>query len=55
MQNCGWCGITCSVAQGEFCKGAKCVNVRDFGFDLGPFGPIPYDIKKDLPRPAPVQ
>jgi hypothetical protein len=45
----------CRIADGEFCLGYYCRNVRDFGFTLEPNGPREYDIRRDLPRPPPVR
>lgn len=49
--NCGDCGNVCDVAQGEFCLSYYCRDVRDYGFYLGPVGPVEYDVRRDLPRP----
>lgn len=54
-RNCGDCGQVCRIADGEFCLGYYCRNVRDFGFTLEPNGPREYDIRRDLPRPPPVR
>lgn len=54
MRNCGGCGEECNIVDGEFCLAYYCRNVRDFGFTLEPNGPREYDIRRDLPRPAPV-
>lgn len=54
MKNCGDCGEKCNIADGEFCLAYYCRNVRDFGFTLEPNGPREYDIRRDLPRPSPV-
>lgn len=54
MKNCGGCGEECNIADGEFCLAYYCRNVRDFGFTLEPNGPREYDIRRDLPRPTPV-
>jgi len=49
--NCGWCGVECDWGVGEFCARYHCANVRDYGFSIGPKGPKPYRIERDLPRP----
>lgn len=54
MKNCGGCGLKCNIADGEFCLGHYCRNVREFGFTLEPNGPRKYDVRLDLPRPVPV-
>lgn len=53
--NCGSCDEKCNIAVGDFCTAYRCVNVRVFGFDIGPAGPNRYDIRKDLPRPIPIK
>jgi hypothetical protein len=55
MQNCGDCDNKCRVADGEFCLAYYCRNVRDYGFTLEPNGPRQYDVRRDLPRPNPMQ
>lgn len=54
MKNCGGCGEECNIVDGEFCLAYYCRNVRDFGFTLEPNGPREYDIRRDLPRPSPI-
>ena len=54
-KNCGWCDEECDLQNGEFCMAYHCANVRDFGFSIGPVGPIRYDVRRDLPRPIPIK
>lgn len=54
MKNCGDCGEECRIEDGEFCLAYGCRNVRDYGFTFEPNGPREYDIRRDLPRPAPI-
>ena len=54
-RNCGWCENICKVSDGEFCNDYACVSVRNFGFNIYPQGPRAYDVRRDLPRPNPVQ
>lgn len=54
-QNCGGCGEVCDVGAGEFCVQHYCRNVRDYGFTFAPVGPRAYDVRRDLPRPSPMQ
>jgi hypothetical protein len=50
--HCGWCFTECNVGLGEFCRNYHCVNVADYGFEIHPRGPRPYNPIHDLPRPA---
>jgi len=55
--NCGECGYECDVAAGEICHNYACKSIENFGFDNDVLnrGPVEYDVRKDLPRPNPVQ
>ena len=53
-RHCGDCDQACRVSDGEFCLAYGCRNVRNFGFTLEPNGPREYDVRRDLPRPAPT-
>ena len=53
-RNCGWCENWCDLSAGEFCVAYHCANVRDYGFSIGPVGPKRYDVRRDLPRPSPI-
>ena len=53
-KNCGWCNNICEISYGEFCMNYHCVDVRDYGYNIYPRGPVEYNIKKDLPRPPNV-
>ena len=54
-RNCGDCDQVCEVSEGEFCLGYYCRNVRDYGYYLGPIGPVEYDVRRDLPRPPRIR
>jgi hypothetical protein len=55
--NCGVCGNECDISIGEFCNNFVCRSIEDYGFDndILKRGPKKYDVKRDLPRPNPVQ
>lgn len=56
-KNCGVCGNECDLPTGEFCYNYQCRSIDNSGFnhEILNVGPINYDVKRDLPRPNPVQ
>lgn len=55
--NCGVCGNECEISMGELCINFQCRPIDNFGFDheILNKGPVEYNVKRDLPRPNPVQ
>lgn len=47
INNCGWCGVRCNVRYGEICLRGDCVIYQPI-----PDKWRPYDVRKDLGRPA---